>query len=158
VGDQRLEWYDIQYWLDRLGLGLHGPVMEQYSSRVAYYPEVKQVLASLHGRYRLVVASGSERRFLRFLLEEIEPYFTDIFSSVSDFQELKTSSFYVKLCQAIGVRPGQVLHVGDNWQSDFVAPGEAGIRALHLDRREPPERPDSLTSLIELESHLSGPG
>ncbi len=41
VGDQRLEWYDVRYWFEKLGLGAPDPVMERCRSRVHYYPEAK---------------------------------------------------------------------------------------------------------------------
>jgi len=154
VGDQRLEWYDIRYWFDKLDLGIADPVMERCRSRVRYYPEVRDVLSSLSGRYQLAVASGSSREFLRHLLRDIEPYFTSVFSSISDYKRLKTPEFYRKMCQALGVQPEQVVHVGDNWQFDFVAPSEIGIRAFHLDRQRQSEEPNSLASLTHLEVHL----
>src|SRR4030066_494040 len=36
VGDQRLEWYDVRYWFDKLGLGTPVPVMQRYESQVCY--------------------------------------------------------------------------------------------------------------------------
>src|SRR4030066_912108 len=44
VGDQKLEWYDVRYWFDKLGLGAPDQVMKKCSSRVCYYPEVEEVL------------------------------------------------------------------------------------------------------------------
>jgi len=155
VGDQRLEWYDVRYWFDKLGLGIPDPVMEKCSSRVCYYPEVKEVLASLSGRYKLVVASGSTRDFLSHLLQGIEPYFTRIFSSLTDYKQLKTSEFYLKMCQTMGVKPGQVVHVGDNWQFDFVAPSEVGIQAFYLDRKRQTNHQNSVASLLQLKVYLT---
>ena len=156
VGDQRLEWYEIRYWFDKLDLGIPEPVMEGCQGRVCYYPEVRDVLSSLSGRYRLTVASGSTREFLHHLLRDIEPYFTSVFSSVSDYGRLKTSEFYRRMCQALGVQPEQVVHIGDNWQFDFVAPSEIGIRAFYLDRKGQTNHQNSLASLTQLEVHLSG--
>lgn len=156
VGDQRLEWYEIRYWFDKLDLGIPESVMEGCQGRVRYYPEVRDVLSSLSGRYRLTVASGSTREFLRHLLRDIEPYFTKVFSSVSDYKWLKTPDFYLKMCQALEVRPEQVVHVGDNWQFDFVAPSEIGIRAFYLDRKGQTNHQNSLASLTELKTYLSG--
>ena len=129
-------------------------LMERYQSRVCYYPEVRDVLSSLSGRYRLVVASGSTREFLRYLLRDIEPYFTKVFSSISDHKQMKTSEFYLKMCQAMEVQPEQVVHVGDNWQFDFLAPSERGIRAYHLDRKGQANYQNSLASLRQLRAHL----
>ena len=155
LGDQRLEWYDVRYWFEKLGLGTPDQVMQRCVSKVRYYPEVKEVLASLSGRYKLVVASGSTRDFLHHLLQDIEPYFTRIFSSLTDYKQLKTSEFYLKMCQAMGVKPSQVVHVGDNWQFDFVAPKEAGIQSFYLDRKRQTDHQNSMASLLQLNSHLT---
>ena len=153
VGDQRLEWYDVRYWFDKLGLGTPVPVMQSCESQVCYYPEVKEVLASLSKEYKLVVASGSTRDFLRHLLQDIEPYFSGIYSSITDYRQLKTSEFYSKICQAIRVQPEQVVHIGDSWQFDFVAPSEIGIQAIYLDRKQQTE--NSMASLLQLKVYLA---
>ena len=156
VGDQRLEWYDVRYWFSKLGLDKPEQVLEKYESRVRYYPEVKEVLASLSERYKLVVASGSMRDFLYHLLHDIEPYFTRIFSSLTDYKQLKTSEFYLKMCQVMEVKPEQIAHVGDNWQFDFVAPTEVGIRAFYLDRKQQMNHSESLANLLEFTDRLTG--
>jgi len=156
VGDQRLEWYDVRYWFNKLGLGTPEQVLERCESKVSYYPEVKEVLASLSGRYKLVVASGSTRDFLQHLLQDIEPYFTRIFSSLTDYKQLKTSEFYLKMCQTMEIKPEQVVHVGDNWQFDFIAPSEVGIQAFYLDRKRQMKYRESLANLFELTDQLTG--
>lgn len=155
VGDQRLEWYDVRYWFDKFGLGAPDSVMQRCESKVRYYPEVDEVLATLSGRYKLIVASGSTRDFLRHLLQDIEPYFTQIFSSLTDYKQLKTSEFYLKICNTMGVGPSQVIHVGDNWQFDFVAPKEAGIEAFYLDRKRQNNHQNSVASLLQLKACLT---
>jgi putative hydrolase of the HAD superfamily len=156
VGDQRLEWYDVRYWFNELGLGMPEQVLERCESKVCYYPEVKEVLASLSGKYKLVVASGSTRDFLHHLLQDIEPYFTRIFSSLTDYKQLKTSEFYLKMCQTMEIKPEQVVHVGDNWQFDFIAPSEVGIQAFYLDRKRQMKYRESLANLFELTDQLTG--
>jgi len=136
-------------------LGIPDPVMERCESKVKYYPEVKEVLASLSGRYKLVVASGSTRDFLNHLLQDIEPYFTRIFSSLTDYKQLKTSEFYLELCKEMGVKPSQVVHIGDNWQFDFVAPTEVGIQAFYLDRQRQINHQNSVANLLQLKVRLT---
>lgn len=156
VGDQRLEWYDVWYWFNKFDLGVPLPVMEGCQSSVCYYPEVEEVLASLSGRYELAVASGSPREFLVHLLKDIKHHFVKVFSSVSDHKQLKTPEFYWSMCQVLGVKPEQVIHIGDNWQFDFLAPSEIGIRAFHLDRKGQSDDQHSLRSLAELKPRLLG--
>ena len=153
VGDQRLEWYDVRYWFDKLGLGTPDPIMKRCESQVRYYPEVKDVLSSLGEKYKLVVASGSTRDFLHHLLQDIQSYFSEIYSSITDYRQLKTSDFYLKMCQAMQVEPQQVVHIGDNWQFDFVSPSQIGINAMHLDRKQQTEK--SVADLLQLKDYLT---
>lgn len=135
VGDQRLEWYDVGYWFDYLGLGTPAPVLKDCEVRVCYYPEVFEVLETLSQKYELIVASGSSREFLSHLLKDVESYFTKVFSSISDYKQLKTRDFYLEVCQKLRIFPHQIVHVGDNRQFDFDIPQQIGIKAFHLDRR-----------------------
>lgn len=155
VGDQRLEWYDVTYWFNKLGLGTPAPVMQKFQNRVGYYPEVKEVLVSLAERYKLIATSGSSRDFLQYLLKDIRPYFSNVYSSISDYRQLKTPEFYTQICQTQQVKPGQIVHIGDNWQFDFIAPSQIGIRAFHLDREQRLNNENSLVSLRELKIRLT---
>jgi HAD superfamily hydrolase (TIGR01549 family) len=134
IGDQRLEWYDIEYWFRYLDLGSSEPVIQSCLAKIAYYPEVTKVLSSLAGEYTLIVASGTPLELLQLLLRDVEPYFFRIFSSVSHYGKLKNSDFYLSICEEMDVEPSKVTHVGDSWQFDFLNARQAGINALYLDR------------------------
>jgi putative hydrolase of the HAD superfamily len=156
VGDQRLEWYDVQYWFTRFDLGRADIAMEELQDRVTYYPETKEVLNRLAKDYKLSVASGSPRPFLKHLLRDIEHHFSDVFSSTSDFKQVKTADFYKNICRRMAVEPRQIVHVGDNKQFDFLEPAKAGICAFHLDRDGTTNDPASLRDLAQLADLLDG--
>jgi putative hydrolase of the HAD superfamily len=155
IGDLRLEWYDVQYWFTRFDLGNADIAMEELQPRVRYYPDTKDVLKRLHNKYKLSVASGSPRPFLKHLLRDIEHNFSSIYSSTSDYQQVKTADFWAAMCRDLEVAPRQVIHVGDHMQFDFVEPASIGIRAFHLDRNRESGTADSLQSLNELISLLA---
>jgi len=152
IGDQRLEWYDIEYWFSYLGLGSSELVIHSCLGKIAYYPEVTEVLSSLAHEYKLIVASGTPLELLHLLLRDVKPYFVRIFSSVSHYRQLKSPDFYLSICEEMGVEPSQVTHVGDNWQFDFLNARQAGVNALYLDRsgRNHQESLGDLTQLKNL--------
>lgn len=157
VGDCRVEWYDIKYWLQRFGLGdCHQEMLEDYQHTVCCYPEVAQALSSLSKDYTLIVVSCSTREFLPYLLNGIEGYFAKVFSTVSDYGQIKTPEFFLEICRQMHVSPEEMAHVGDLWEQDFIAPGDAGIRAFHLDRKGERKDSRSLRSLTDLEKRLLG--
>lgn len=55
-----------------------------------------------------------------------------------------------------GLRPGEVLSLGDRHDLDVLPAREAGLRAVHLDRLGigPADEPHRIGSLRELEDHL----
>jgi len=59
VGDQRKEWYDIEYWFGRFGLGDYRDVLDAHRNRLSRYPDASQALSSLSKRYTLIVATGT---------------------------------------------------------------------------------------------------
>ena len=153
VGDQRLEWYDIKYWVHYFNLDGYQELLESCRDRVAYYPEAIPVLSSLGKVYPLIVATGTAGEFLPYLVPRIEGCFVRIFSSVSDYGQLKTPSFYSKICQEMGILPEEMAHVGDNWQFDFTIPREVGVNAFHLNRKGQPSSV-SITNLQQLGPRL----
>ncbi len=155
VGDRRIEWYDIKYWLHRFGLGdCHSRLLEDCRHRVSCYPEVAQALSSLSKDYTLIVVSCSTREFLPYILDGMEKYFARVFSTVSDYGQIKSPGLFGEVCRQMGVSPQETAHVGDLWEQDFLAPKEAGLKAFHLDRRGERRDGSSLSSLAELEARL----
>jgi len=135
IGENRVEWYDIAYWFNRFGLSGLESLLEEYKGYIRFFPEVKEVLEELSGKFTLVLATNSNRLFIKALAKEIMHYFRQIFSATSDFKLLKgNSEFYRRICGILKVRPEEVVHVGDRWVDDFQSPRSIGIRAYLLDR------------------------
>ena len=65
VGDGRLEWYDIEYWLDRFSLTVSsGELLNRYESYIELLPFAREVLEELQEKYILVIASNAARIFV----------------------------------------------------------------------------------------------
>lgn len=154
VGDRRLEWYDIKYWFRYFQLGSPEPAIQRCQAKVGYYPEVMEVLSSLKGQYKLIIASGTPSELLEPQLQGIKNYFLRIFPSISLVNQLKTPEFYTYVCESMKVSPAKIVHVGDNWQFDFLNSSQAGINAFHLDRVGNSQQ-GSPADLTELKRYLS---
>lgn len=153
IGDQRIEWYNINYWFGYLHLGTPEPVIKSCQDKLCYYPEVVEILSLLGSQYKLIVASGTPLELLHHLLQDIETYFTYVFSSSSHYKQLKTPDFYLQVCREMNVEPNEVVHVGDNWQFDFLNPKQIGINAFYLDRTGNNHH-ESLADLTQLKPRL----
>jgi putative hydrolase of the HAD superfamily len=157
IGRADIRWYTLQYWLDLFDLD-SSPIelFELFKNEIRIYPEVFTVLEDLEKQYDLIVVSGHPKNMLLFEIEKLLHYFRHIFSSVTDFNKVrKTSDVYSQVCASLEIKPEEVLHIGDDKQYDLVAPREAGIRAVYLDRSGREKEVFALKDLVELQEYLS---
>lgn len=136
VGSKDVRWYLPEYWFRHFDLN-EDPmeVFRSYSDEVRIYPEAPSVLRNLNEKYDLIVASGTPRPVVDIMIEKLSHFFKRIFSSISDCGEVrKTTRFYSMICEVLDVEPRAMVHVGDDWDSDFVTPRKLGIKSFYLDR------------------------
>lgn len=139
VGRERLEWYDLSYWLAKLGLDVSpGEVLNSYQDKIRIYPDVIEVLEGFRNRgLRLIIVTNARREFVDLELEKtkIGHYFEHVFSATSDFGLIKkATSVYEKVCGICDVSPEEMVHVGDDQHFDFEVPNKLGITSFFLDR------------------------
>jgi HAD superfamily hydrolase (TIGR01493 family) len=136
MGDGRLEWYDIDYWLDRFSLSVSsGELLDRYESYINLLPFAREVLEALGQKYTLVIASNAARIFVEKEVShsEIGRHFTWIVSATSDYRVVKKGeAFYRMLLDQLDVSPHEIVHVGDHKIFDFEAPSRFGIESYHL--------------------------
>ncbi len=159
IGDNDARWYTLDFWLDYLDLGVKPEeLLQKYARAVSLYSDVLPTLSNLGGKYTLIVCSGMSREFIDIKLkkESIFQYFSRIFSAVSNFGLTKKESyFYEKLCQQLNVKPSHLIHVGDNYELDYLVPKKIGIKVFYLDRtNNTPEKKGTISSLQELIERL----
>ena len=152
IGTSDLRWYLPEYWFDRFALHEDSnQIFRTHTDKIRIYPDVIPTLQQLHQQYRLIVSSGVPRNIQKIILEQFPPVFFKMFSSTSDMQEPKKSTtFYQHICATLAVAPTNVLHCGDDWYTDVVAPQTIGIPSYLLDRTEQRQGPQVLTSLDQL--------
>ncbi|HEY3276485.1 MAG TPA: HAD family hydrolase [Syntrophorhabdaceae bacterium] len=136
LGDGRLEWYDIDYWLHRFGLPVSPPeLLDRYERHIELLPHAKEVLTALQKRYTLIIASNAARIFVEkeISFTGIGVHFTHIVSATSDYGIVKKGeTFYRTLLDNLSVSPDEVVHVGDHRLFDYEAPSRFGIESYHL--------------------------
>jgi HAD superfamily hydrolase (TIGR01549 family) len=158
VSDGSMEWYDIKYWFDFFQLDGHWrALLNRFSDRIRAYPESSRVLQALSSNYELIIISNAAREFIDIEVDvaELRRYFSRIFSATSDFGQVKkTAEFYGHICQLLGISPTEMIHVGDNWQFDYLTPKEIGIRAFYVDRSWVRSGDDIIRNLEEVRQRL----
>jgi len=158
VGEGAIEWYDIKYWFRFFELEESWrTVMEQYSDKIRIYPDVHQILERLRGKFPLVLTSNAGREFIDIEMKVtgLERYFDRIFSATSDFGQVKkTADFYRQICRALETRPQEMVHVGDHYDFDYLAPRSLGIHAFYLNRLGGQNGASIISDLRDLEERL----
>ena len=137
VGEHRIEWYNIDYWLRKFGLDIpYETLFEKYEGEIKVYEEVESVLTVLKEEgYELILSSNAATEFIEFQIKPIKKFFLHVFSATSDFGEVKkTNGFFARVCGILDVKPQAVVHTGDHWVFDFINPRKIGITAYYLDR------------------------
>ncbi len=162
VGEGAIEWYDIKYWFQWFQLEQSwSMLMKQYADKINIYPDVNSVLERLKDGFRMVLTSNAGREFIDVEMEVtgLGRYFERIFSATSDFREVKkTKGFYQRICQILGTRPQEIVHVGDHYEFDYVVPRSLGIHAFYLDRSGERKGEFIIPDLRDLEKILPAEG
>uniref|UniRef100_A0A7C3EWF3 HAD family hydrolase n=1 Tax=Candidatus Methanomethylicus mesodigestus TaxID=1867258 RepID=A0A7C3EWF3_9CREN len=135
IGPNRLEWYDIYYWIKKYHLDVNPKnLLREYKEAVTFFPEVLDVLDDLKDNFDLIVISNSSRLFLEITTDALKGYFRHAFSTVSDFNMMKSVDSYKLACEKIGALPQEVAHVGDSHELDYVRARRAGMRSYLVER------------------------
>ena len=110
------------------------------------YPEVPEVLQKLQPRFQLAVISNFDGR-LRFILEHlgISKFFAHIFISSEIGADKPDPEIYRRAFKFIGLKPNEVLHVGDDSERDWKAAAAVGLSVFKLDRHN-----NSLRDLLKI--------
>jgi putative hydrolase of the HAD superfamily len=103
-----------------------------------YFPGVDRMLADLSGRFRLAIISDTgfaSGRAQDALLEMngLRSHFHATFYSVDIGHAKPRPEIFRAALAALGVRPEETLHVGDNERTDVGGALAAGMRAVRVD-------------------------
>lgn len=101
-----------------------------------------------------ILTNGPEERQQRKVRAlGIAPFVVGVWTSEQLGAKKPAPSTYLTVCDALGLDPAGVLHLGDNLEHDLHGARAVGLRALHLDRRRDhaaaPERIGGLAELLE---------
>jgi putative hydrolase of the HAD superfamily len=99
------------------------------------YPEVSEVLETLHRRFDLAVISNFDGR-LRMILEHlgVSKFFSHIFLSSELGADKPDPGIYRRALRLSGTSPNETLHVGDDPVRDWQGAAAAGLSVFRLER------------------------
>ncbi|HPD20846.1 MAG: HAD family hydrolase [Desulfomonilia bacterium] len=158
-GPSSIRWYQLSYWLDYFGLNDIEPagLVSRYASRVELYNDVLPVLGELRSQgFPLVLFSNAARHFLDVEVARggLAPFFDQMISVSDDWGMTKAEPCaFLRLKHLAG---GDVVHIGDHLEFDYLLPRSVGIQAYHIRRSEGPGVEGSLNNLREFAARVKG--
>lgn len=110
-----------------------------------------------NGGYRLAIASNFDRRLHLICneLPELNPIEHRVVSAEVGYRK-PAADFYSSLIASCACDPRDILMIGDNYANDVQGPEAAGMRALHLERRQAPSEASQIRTLSEFVERLMG--
>jgi putative hydrolase of the HAD superfamily len=138
IGEEDINWYKLDYWFDYFSLKANPmDLLEEFSAKIEFYPETEEVLSKMKNKYKLIISSNAAKEFISIEIGKLgKSFFFSIFSSTSDFNQLKKDpSFYLRICNRLNILPSEMIHIGDNYRFDYLAPKKAGVFAFYLNRK-----------------------
>jgi len=99
------------------------------------YPEVREVLETLTGKFQLAIISNFDGR-LRMILEHlrVSKFFSHVFLSSELGADKPDPEIYRRALRLSGTRPNETLHVGDDPERDWEGAIAAGLPIFRLER------------------------
>ena len=120
-------------------------------------PEARETLEALRAKgYRLFAASNSFAHLQRSRLEQagILSFFEDTYISMDIGYDKPDIRFYQEALRRCGLRPHEVLMIGDSMTTDILGAQNAGLGVIFFNRRNEPIDPSlnipSVSSLSEI--------
>lgn len=103
---------------------------------IALYPETREVLEALRGRYRLGVVSNGPSEIQRAKLRKfgLEATFDPVIISGEVGREKPEPSIFHLALEEAGARPEEAAHVGDSLVHDVAGAVGAGLTSVWVNR------------------------
>ncbi len=148
------EWYSVRYWIKHFELDADWKsLMLKYKQFIILYPDVKEVFSILKKKYKLILITNASRDRIEVKLEVLglNDSFDHTFSATTDFVRSKAgANVFAKVAKILGLKPEEILHVGDHQDFDYEKPKSIGMNAILLDRSGKKTGPDIIHNLNEL--------
>ncbi len=137
-------WISPRYWFKKFGVNKTiGEVLSGASSKVNLYDDSIEVIDQLSKKYKIIIATNHPKEFIEFGLSLIDKNkIFKIYSSNDMGLSKKDEEFWRFIVKDLKVNPNEIIHVGDRYSHDYIAPMKVGINVLYLKREK--------VSLLEL--------
>ena len=104
-------------------------------SMAPLYEDVAECMEQIHKKYRIILSSDSNHTMVDELLKNF--IYDDLFISddLKSYKESKDGGFFRQVVERLGVKAGEILHVGDS-RSDVLGAYRIGVVSCWLNREQ----------------------
>lgn len=154
------EWRDPDFWLKHFGLAESWEkIASDLRHEVKHYGDAIPVIKSLQKDYVLIILSHADKKFLdmKIKIDNLGGHFENIFSTPADFSSMKKDAeVYKKICLLLGIKPHEMVHVGDDYEHDYTIPASVGIRSFLINRSGKLKEDYVVNNLYDFEEKVRG--
>ncbi len=138
LGDKDLRWYDVQHWLKKFNIPiLAKDIFKKREQLIVVYPDVLPVLEKLKKQgFKIIVITCMPRIFLKEKIQTFDFHFDEVFSTVSDFKQVKSPEIYLHVSKLVEASPPDILHIGDHHRLDYEFSLKAGYQGVLIEREK----------------------
>lgn len=130
-----VNYYNFDKWLRYFKLSDKKEyILSEARGYVHIYKDTLYALDKLKKSFDLVITSMSSREIMQLSLDILPNVFTKSYSLLTDFNTIKSVKSYELICNDLGKKPNEIIHIGDSYKLDYVIPKKVGIRSYYLDR------------------------
>jgi len=146
----------------KLPLSIEGFIKERneiFGKLTTPFPEMREVLDALKGKYKLGVITNGYSKVQREKISTvgIEECFDDIIVSGEEAFEKPDPRIFLLSCEHLGVKPEEAIYIGDYYSNDIAGAISAKIMPIWISEN-PKEHEEykgiRVTRLIEILSYL----
>jgi putative hydrolase of the HAD superfamily len=130
-------------------------VVESRALNAVEYPDAREALKELHGKYRIgVISNVSSHEVASEILRKVkfDGYVDDLVTSALTGIRKPDPGIFLYALSKMRVRPAQAVHVGDHPRNDVEGADLVGIRTVLIDRERSEVSAERVRPSIKLRS------
>jgi HAD superfamily hydrolase (TIGR01662 family) len=130
-------------------------VVESRALNAAEYPDAREALESLDGKYRIgVISNVSSHEVAVEILRKVkfDHYVDNLVTSALTGIRKPDAGIFLYALSRMKVRPSQAIHVGDHPRNDVEGASLVGIKTVLVDRTGSKSSADRVRPTIKLEN------
>lgn len=138
-GKNDYRYYSATYWLGLLNLKSKlRAIMEETKGCPFLFSDMLDIVKSVHAEAKTAIISSTIKEIIHIELGRNKRHFDCIYASIDDFGIAgKPKGFYTKISKSMGVKPKDILHIGNNIETDVKNAKAAGFHTFFFDKKRP---------------------